>query len=101
MAGSPPCASAAVNAMGHQFGRRPYRNSATNLQWLAFITAGEGLHNNHHAAPTMAKLSHRWYEIDPGWFVIKPLTWVRLARVRLTELRLAPGADATTPANAA
>ena len=28
--------SAAVNAIGHHFGRRPYANSATNLQWLAF-----------------------------------------------------------------
>lgn len=87
-------ASAAVNAIGHHFGRRPYRNSATNLQWLAFITAGEGLHNNHHAAPTSAKLAHRWYEIDPGWLVIKPLTWMRLASVRLSELRLTPGAAA-------
>jgi stearoyl-CoA desaturase (delta-9 desaturase) len=84
-------ASAAVNAIGHRFGRRPYDNSATNLQWLAFITAGEGFHNNHHAAPTSAKFAHRWYQIDPGWFVIKPLTWLRLARVRLSELRLAPG----------
>jgi stearoyl-CoA desaturase (delta-9 desaturase) len=82
--------SAAVNAIGHHFGRRPYPNGAGNLQWLAFLTAGEGLHNNHHAAPTSAKLSHRWYEIDPAWYLIKVLTWLRLARVRLTELRLAP-----------
>jgi stearoyl-CoA desaturase (delta-9 desaturase) len=92
-------ASAAVNAVGHHFGRRPYENSATNLQWLAFLTAGEGLHNNHHAAPTSAKLAHRWYEIDPGWLVIKPLTWTRLAKVRLAELRLS--ANATTPTSAA
>jgi stearoyl-CoA desaturase (delta-9 desaturase) len=84
--------SAAVNAIGHHFGRRPYDNSATNLQWLAFITAGEGLHNNHHAAPTSAKLAHRWYEIDPGWYVIKGLTWARLARVRLAELKFTPAA---------
>jgi stearoyl-CoA desaturase (delta-9 desaturase) len=93
--------SAAVNAIGHHFGRRRYDNSATNLQWLAFITAGEGLHNNHHAAPTSAKLSHRWYEIDPGWLVIKPLTWFGLAKVRLREFRLAPGARAKRPAEAA
>ncbi len=93
--------SAAVNAIGHHFGRRPYANSGTNLQWLAFVTAGEGLHNNHHAAPTSAKLAHRWYEIDPGWFVIKPLTWMRLAKVRLSELRLAPSQTPNTPANAA
>lgn len=81
--------SAAVNAIGHHFGRRPYAdNHAGNLQWLAFITAGEGLHNNHHAAPTSARLSHRWYEIDPGWWVIKALTLVGLAKVRLPNLRL-------------
>jgi stearoyl-CoA desaturase (Delta-9 desaturase) len=80
--------SAAVNAIGHRFGRRPYPNSAGNLQWLAFLTAGEGLHNNHHAAPTSARLSHRWFEIDPGWWVIKTLTWCRLATVRLQEIHL-------------
>jgi stearoyl-CoA desaturase (delta-9 desaturase) len=91
--------SAAVNAIGHHFGRRPYANGAGNLQWLAFITAGEGLHNNHHAAPTSARLSHRWFEVDPGWWVIKVLLWFRLARVRLTELKLVP--DAKAPARAA
>ena len=75
--------SAAVNAIGHHFGRRPYDNNAGNLQWLVFVTAGEGLHNNHHAKPTAAKLAHRWYEIDPGWWLIKTLTWMRLARLRV------------------
>lgn len=82
-------ASAAVNAIGHQFGRRPYDNSATNLQWLAFLTAGEGFHNNHHAAPTSARFAHRWYQIDLGWFIIKPMTWFGLAKIRLNELKLA------------
>lgn len=81
--------SAAVNAIGHHFGRRPYNNGAGNLQWLAFLTAGEGLHNNHHAAPTSARLSHRWFEIDPGWWLIKVLSGVGLAKVRLSELKLA------------
>jgi len=79
--------SAAVNAIAHHFGRRPYDNTAGNLQWLALITAGEGLHNNHHATPTSAKLAHRWYEIDPGWYVIKVLTWVRLAKTRTVAVR--------------
>jgi len=90
-------ASSAVNAIGHHFGRRRYENSATNLQWLAFLTAGEGLHNNHHAAPTSARLAHRWYEVDPGWFLIKPLTWARLARVRLDGLRVTTSLRADAP----
>lgn len=87
--------SAAVNAIGHHFGRRPYDNGAGNLQWLAFLTAGEGLHNNHHAAPTSARLAHRWYEIDYGWWVIKVLTWTRLARVRLADVKLVAPARRT------
>jgi stearoyl-CoA desaturase (delta-9 desaturase) len=80
--------SAAVNAMGHHFGRRPYDNLAGNLQWLAWLTAGEGLHNNHHAAPTSARLSHRRGEFDPGWWVISVLRRFGVAKVRLNEVRL-------------
>jgi stearoyl-CoA desaturase (delta-9 desaturase) len=97
--------SAAVNAIGHHFGRRPYDNNAGNLQWLAFVTAGEGLHNNHHAKPTSAKLSHRWFEIDPGWWLIKTLTWLRLARLRVMsgagvggQRRATPGVRGPAPA---
>jgi stearoyl-CoA desaturase (delta-9 desaturase) len=77
--------SSAVNAIGHHFGRRPYQNGAGNLQWLAFLTAGEGLHNNHHAVPSAARLSHRRWEFDPGWWVITVLRWFGLAKVRLSE----------------
>ncbi len=59
--------SGAVNAVGHTFGRRPHPNSATNLAWLAWITAGEGLHNNHHAAPTAAHFAFAPGEHDPSW----------------------------------
>jgi stearoyl-CoA desaturase (delta-9 desaturase) len=74
--------NAAVNALGHHFGSRPYDNRATNLQWLAFLTMGEGLHNNHHADGTNAKFSQRWYEFDLGWMYISILRFFRLATVR-------------------
>lgn len=90
--------SAAVNAMGHHFGRRPYANNATNLQWLAFCTMGEGLHNNHHAAPSSPRLAHKWTQIDPGWWVIRSLTIVRLAKLRFNDVRLTPSAKASTAA---
>jgi stearoyl-CoA desaturase (Delta-9 desaturase) len=78
--------SAAVNAIGHHFGRRPYENGAGNLQWLAWLTAGEGLHNNHHAVPSSARLSHRRWEFDPGWWVILALRGLGLAKVRLSSV---------------
>ncbi len=74
--------SGAVNALAHTFGRRPYENSATNLQWLAFLTSGEGLHNNHHAAPTSARFSLGKGQIDLGWWFIWAARRVGLAKVR-------------------
>jgi stearoyl-CoA desaturase (Delta-9 desaturase) len=80
--------NAAINAFGHSFGSQPYINTARNNQWLAFLTFGEGLHNNHHAAPTTARLAHRSGEIDPGWWLIRALARRHLAKVRLNEPRL-------------
>ena len=80
--------SAAVNAVGHTYGRRPYDNLATNNQWLAWISGGEGLHNNHHAAPTSARFSLAGGQIDPGWWLIRLLLRTNQAQVRHEELKL-------------
>jgi stearoyl-CoA desaturase (Delta-9 desaturase) len=80
--------SAAVNAIGHTYGRRPNANLATNNQWLAWISGGEGLHNNHHAAPTAARFSFRRSQLDPGWWLISAMTRLRLATVRHEEIKL-------------
>lgn len=87
--------NAAVNAYGHVWGSQPYANTARNNQWLAWFTAGEGLHNNHHAAPTTARLAHRRGELDPGWWLIRSLTALHWARVRLDEPRFI--APSTSP----
>ena len=86
--------NAAINAVGHTWGRRPFANTSTNNQWLAWLTAGEGLHNNHHAAPTSARLSLAKGEIDPGWWLIRILGSTRLATVRHTEVKLRSAASA-------
>ena len=93
--------SSAVNAMAHQWGRKPYDNEAGNLQWLAWLTAGEGLHNNHHAVPSSARLSHRRWEFDPGWWVITGLRWTGLAKVRLSEAVVRAKANARPARTAA
>ena len=74
--------SGSVNAVAHTFGPRPYDNSATNVRWLAWMTAGEGLHNNHHAAPTSARFALAPGEIDLGWYPIRFLEALGLAGVR-------------------
>jgi stearoyl-CoA desaturase (Delta-9 desaturase) len=72
----------AINAIGHKWGKRPFQNLATNNQWLAWLVAGEGLHNNHHAATTSGRLSMAEGEVDPGWWAIQLLVLLRLATVR-------------------
>lgn len=79
--------NSAVNALGHTFGRRPWPNSGTNMAWLALLTAGEGLHNNHHAAPTSATMALRRGEIDPAWPFIWLGTKLGLIRLRLQPVR--------------
>jgi stearoyl-CoA desaturase (delta-9 desaturase) len=74
--------NAAVNAVGHTWGTQPQDNTARNLQWLAWITMGEGLHNNHHAAPTSARLAFRKGEIDPAWWLVRVLQRTGHATVR-------------------
>jgi stearoyl-CoA desaturase (delta-9 desaturase) len=79
--------NAAINAVGHSFGKKSYANTAFNNQWLAFVTGGEGLHNNHHAAPTSAKLALGHHELDPAWWVIRLMVLARMAKLRLKETR--------------
>jgi stearoyl-CoA desaturase (delta-9 desaturase) len=81
--------NSAVNAVGHRFGRRPFRGLPANSQWLAWLTAGEGLHSNHHAAPTSARLSLRPGEIDPGWWLISLARRLRWITIRHQEPRYA------------
>ena len=80
--------SAMINAVGHTYGSRPYGGASTNNQWLAWLTGGEGLHNNHHAAPTSARFSLAKGELDPGWWVVRALRGFGLATVRHDEAKV-------------
>lgn len=78
--------NAAVNAVGHTWGKQPHPNGARNSQLLALVTSGEGLHNNHHHASTSPRMSLARGEIDPGWWVIRAaqrLGWVSLRERRV------------------
>jgi stearoyl-CoA desaturase (delta-9 desaturase) len=86
--------NSAINAIGHRFGKAKYAGFSTNNQWLALITWGEGLHSNHHAAPTSARFSFTRRELDHGWLVIsffKKLGWLQ---VRHTDIHLTAAAQA-------
>jgi stearoyl-CoA desaturase (Delta-9 desaturase) len=70
-----------INGLGHWRGGQNFDNTARNSRWLAWLTAGESLHNNHHAYPGSPKFSVRRIEFDPSWPVIRALAAVGLAEV--------------------
>ena len=86
----------AINGIGHRFGRRPFDNNATNNQWLAWLVAGEGLHNNHHAVATASNLAMARGEIDPGWWCIRLLVATRQATLRLRRAEVPEATVAAT-----
>ena len=83
--------SSSINGLCHAVGYKNFDNTATNLRFLALLTGGEGLHNNHHGYPRSPKFSWRASEIDPAWPVIKLLILLRLAKPARTieEARVA------------
>lgn len=84
----PLWAAGVINGVGHALGYRNFQSpdASTNIVPWGILIGGEELHNNHHAYPASAKLSSRWWEFDIGWFYIRALEIVRLARVK----RVAP-----------
>lgn len=79
-------AAGVINGLGHYWGYRNYepRDASTNLTPFGFLIGGEELHNNHHAFPSSAKLSSKWWEFDIGWFYIRILALFKLAHVKKT-----------------
>lgn len=72
--------SSSINGLCHHVGYRNFDNTATNIQTIALLTGGEGLHNNHHGYPRSPKFSFRASEFDPAWPLIKLLILTRLAK---------------------
>lgn len=67
-----------INGLGHWRGTQNFSNTAYNIPLLAWVTAGESLHNNHHAHPRSPKFSVHAIEVDPSWLVIRALAAVGL-----------------------
>jgi stearoyl-CoA desaturase (delta-9 desaturase) len=77
-------AAGVVNGIGHYWGYRnwPAPDASTNISPIGILIGGEELHNNHHAFPTSARLSSKWFEFDIGWLYIRTLQALGLAKVK-------------------
>jgi stearoyl-CoA desaturase (Delta-9 desaturase) len=80
----PILAAGVINGVGHYFGYRNFEppDASTNIVPWGILIGGEELHNNHHAFPSSARLSSKWWEFDIGWMYIRILQGLGLAKVR-------------------
>jgi len=71
----------AINTIGHLFGSRRFdtRDDSRNNAATAFLTLGEGWHNNHHRYPSAARNGFYWWELDLSWMFIRTLEGLGLA----------------------
>ena len=70
-----------VNSATHIWGYRNYETTdrSRNLWWVAFLSYGEGWHNNHHAHQRLARHGHKPWEIDITYMMIRVLKALGLA----------------------
>jgi len=53
-----------------------------NVWWWAYLTFGEGWHNNHHLYPGDYRIGRKWYQFDPGRYLIEVLMFLGFAKPR-------------------
>lgn len=70
-----------INSLAHNWGKRNYNddNTARDNGWLALMTWGEGYHNFHHAFQADYRNGTRWWQFDPGKWLIASCSIVGLA----------------------
>lgn len=61
-----------INSICHSIGTRDHRisDNSRNNSWMALLSFGEGWHNNHHRFMQAPFFSQRWYQIDPGKWIL-------------------------------
>jgi stearoyl-CoA desaturase (Delta-9 desaturase) len=69
-----------INSLAHVRGSKRYvtGDDSRNNWLLAIFTMGEGWHNNHHACQSSARQGFRRWEIDPTFYILKALSWLRV-----------------------
>jgi stearoyl-CoA desaturase (delta-9 desaturase) len=58
-------------------------DSSRNIWWLGPLQLGawgENWHKNHHSEANVARFSRHWWQIDVGWYVIRVLKALGLAK---------------------
>jgi stearoyl-CoA desaturase (delta-9 desaturase) len=95
---------------GHGWQRYETGDDSRNSWVVAFLTSGEGWHNNHHHYPASASLGFRWWEVDGTFTILRlaslvGLVWeIKTPPEKLLQMRLknasAPSAARSPESNA-
>jgi stearoyl-CoA desaturase (Delta-9 desaturase) len=69
-----------INSLAHVRGSQRYltADDSRNNWLLAVFTMGEGWHNNHHAYQSSVRQGFKVWEIDPTFYLLKVLSWLRV-----------------------
>ena len=86
----PIFAAGIINGVGHYWGYRNFQaeDASRNIVPWGILIGGEELHNNHHAYPSSAQLSNKWWEFDIGWMYIRLMEIAGLAHVKKVAPKL-------------
>lgn len=78
-----PLHGAIINWFAHKYGYVNFRlnNTSQNLFSIDVLMLGESYHNNHHKRPSSINFGKRWHEIDPVYYVIRFLSWLRIIKI--------------------
>ena len=70
-----------INSVCHIWGRRDFEtgDESRNNVIFGLLGWGEGWHNGHHAFLRSAKHGLLRWQLDPTWWMIKTLSWLKLA----------------------
>ena len=69
-----------INSLSHVWGTRRYETTddSRNNPILAFITLGEGWHNNHHHYQASVRQGFAWWEIDLTYIALRGMALLGL-----------------------
>lgn len=69
-----------VNSLAHVIGSKRYitDDDSRNNGLIAFLTLGEGWHNNHHHYPVSARQGFFWWEIDVSYYLLTLMAYLGL-----------------------
>jgi stearoyl-CoA desaturase (Delta-9 desaturase) len=79
-----PIHGAIVNWAGHKIGYRNFDSKDNSRNTLAFdfVTLGELFQNNHHKFPGRSNFAKRWWEIDPGYWIMRGMHAVGIIKMK-------------------